>query len=45
MRRALDKAITAGAALVIVASVILSWSWRESRRAKQQPPQQHAAAA
>lgn len=31
MRRAFDKAITAGAAVVIVATVLLPWAWREAK--------------
>lgn len=42
MRRALDKAVTAGFAVVIVATVLLPWAWTEAKRARRnlqpQPP-------
>jgi len=46
MRRALDKTITAGAAVVIVATILLPWAWTELKRARrEQPRPQYAAAA
>lgn len=33
MRRALDKAVLAGAAVVVVASVFVPWAWRELKEA------------
>ncbi len=42
MRRAYDKAVTVGAAVVIVATVLLPCAWCEARRARRnhqpQPP-------
>lgn len=45
MRRSLDKAITAGTAVVIVLTVLLPWAWCEAKRARRhyQPPPQYAA--
>jgi hypothetical protein len=34
MRRAIDKAVAAGAAVAIVVTVLLPWAWREARKAK-----------
>jgi hypothetical protein len=46
MRGALDKAITAGAAVVIVATVLIPWAWCEAKRARRdQQPQPPLAAS
>ena len=34
MRRAFDKTVTVGAAVVIVATVLLPWAWSEAMRAR-----------
>lgn len=45
MRRAFDKAVTAGAAVVIVATVLLPWAWTELKRARREQPRPQCAAA
>ncbi len=46
MRRSLDKAITAGTAVVIVLTVLLPWAWCEAKRARRnQQPQPSCAAS
>lgn len=46
MRRAFDKAYTAGAAVFIVATVLLPWAWAEAKRARRdQQPQPPCAAS
>jgi hypothetical protein len=46
MRHAYDKAVTVGAAVVIVLTVLLPWAWGEAKKARrEQPRPQYAAAA
>lgn len=47
IRRAFDKVVTTGAAVVIVATVLLPWAWAEAKRARrdQQPQPPYAAGA
>jgi hypothetical protein len=38
MRRTFDKAITVGATVVIVATVLLPWAWGEAKKARRLTP-------
>ncbi len=45
MRRALDKAILTGGAVVVLATILVPWAWGEVLRARREQPRPQYAAS